>query len=179
MKFKKTIATVVLSILSIGANTAAATPYAECVSAPYARFDGTVVDAAIATPELSTLVTAVTAAGLGDLLATAENITVYAPTNAAFEEIPEMILNDILADVDTLTNILAYHVTPGRHDPRKFFTPSRRDTLAGQPVFYHRYNGETRVNNAVLSCTGVYVTNGIVYFIDSVLMPEMPKMPDM
>jgi uncharacterized surface protein with fasciclin (FAS1) repeats len=173
MKFKLTIAAVLLSVLGLAANTATAqNKFAQCVSEPYVQFDGTVVDAAIATPELSTLVTAVTAAGLGELLATTEYITVYAPTNAAFDAIPGMLLNEILADVDTLTNILAYHVTPGRHDPRKFIAPTRRNTLSGQAVFYHNFGGEPRVNDAVVSCTGVRVSNGIVYLIDSVLMPQ-------
>jgi uncharacterized surface protein with fasciclin (FAS1) repeats len=177
MKFKVAIAAVLLSVFGLAANTATAqTKFAQCVSEPYVIFDGNVVDAAIATPELSTLVTAVTAAGLGELLATTEFITVYAPTNDAFAALPADVLNAILADVDLLTTVLAYHVTPGRHDARKWIAPTRRNTLADQPVFYHQFNGEQRINNAVVGCTGVRVSNGIVYFIDSVLMPELGMM---
>jgi len=173
MKFKKTIAAALFSIMSIGAtNASAATPFISCLENPLVQFDGTVVDAAIATPELSTLVTAVTAAGLGDLLATAENITVYAPTNDAFAKIPGMVLNEFLADVDALTGILAYHVTPVPADPRKFITPLRRMTLAEQPVFFHRMNNNQMVNNAIVDCTGVRTNNGTVWLIDSVLMPS-------
>ncbi|MEM6606366.1 MAG: fasciclin domain-containing protein, partial [Pseudomonadota bacterium] len=73
-------------------------PFYACLNTPLADFDGSVVDAAVATPELSTLVTAVTAAGLADTLATAEGITVYAPTDAAFANVPTPILDALLAD---------------------------------------------------------------------------------
>ena len=172
MKFKKTIAAALFSVMAIGASNASAAPFITCVGEPLVQFDGNVVDAAIATPELSTLVTAVTAAGLVDTLANAENITVYAPTNDAFGKIPGMILNEFLADVDALTGILAYHVTPGPADPRKFISPLRRMTLAGQPIFFHRMDNKQMINNAEVSCTGVRVSNGTVWFIDSVLMPQ-------
>ena len=70
-----------------------------CLSTDIVQFDGTVVDAALATPELSTLVDAVVAAGLVDALNDAENITVYAPTNDAFAAIPGEVADAILADL--------------------------------------------------------------------------------
>jgi uncharacterized surface protein with fasciclin (FAS1) repeats len=149
-----------------------ATTFGECNSAEPVFFDGNIVEAAIATPELSTLVTAVTAAGLGDALAEAEDITVYAPTNDAFAAIPEDVLNAALADTEILSAILLYHVVPAINDPRKYIPAVRVDTLLDQPVFIHRKDAEQRVNNAAVSCNAVRTSNGIVWLIDSVLMPQ-------
>ena len=85
---------------------------ASCLSTEIVEFDGNIVEAAVATPSLSTLVTAVEVAGLVDTLATAEGITVYAPTNAAFDKVPADALNALLADKDALTAVLLRHVVP-------------------------------------------------------------------
>jgi uncharacterized surface protein with fasciclin (FAS1) repeats len=172
MKSKLIGAFLTLVFTGAFATQASAVSFPACVSAPAAQFNGTIVDAALATPDFSTLVTAVTAAGLGDLLATAENITVYAPTNAAFAALPEGVLTALLADVDALTAVLAYHVSPGIRDPRRFIDPRTAPTLAEQPVFYHWMQAEPMVNTAGVSCTPVRASNGVIYVIDSVLMPQ-------
>ncbi|ESO89543.1 hypothetical protein LOTGIDRAFT_74733, partial [Lottia gigantea] len=74
---------------------------------------GSIVDIAKADPELSTLVAAVTAAGLGTFLADQSPITVFAPTNDAFNELGSDVVQKILADKDLLKTILTYHVIPG------------------------------------------------------------------
>ena len=153
------------------AGTAQAQPMDECLSTDFTDFDGTIVDAAIATPELSTLVDAVVAAGLDDDLATAEGVTVLAPTNDAFEALPGGLLEDAINDVDLLTAVLLHHVTPNETDPRRFTNAYRRDTLGGGSIFYHRKGGNTLVNDSVISCGGVRASNGTVWFIDKVLLP--------
>ena len=159
---------------TIGATAQAAPPgFESCVSEPIAQFDGTVVDAALATPELSTLVEVVVAAGLADALNDAENITVYAPTNDAFAAIPGDILGAIAGDETLLTSVLLYHVTQGTNDPRAFVPPVRRNTFLDQKVYYSYFDGAPRVNNAAVSCSGVKVSNGIVWVIDSVLIPAL------
>jgi uncharacterized surface protein with fasciclin (FAS1) repeats len=158
--------------LTLGATANAQTSFPNCVNTPITTFDGNIVDAAVATPELSTLVDAILAAGLGDALATAENITVYAPTNDAFAKIPADITAAILADTDVLTSVLLYHVSPGAQDPRSFVPAVRRDTLLGQSVYFFRYGGWARVNNAPVNCAGIQTDNGLVWLIESVLFPQ-------
>ncbi len=173
MNFKKLIGTA-LAIMSLHATHSAANhAFIQCLSTPIARFDGTVVDAAIATPSLSTLVTAVTLAGLGDTLATAEDITVYAPTDAAFAALEGPVLDAVLGDTDLLTTVLATHVTPGLNDPRAWLRPARRETLSGQSVFYHFKEGMPMVNQSGIACQGVRTDNGIVWIIDSVILPQL------
>ena len=133
MKFKTSlylIAAAMVASTPFAAN--AGTGFATCNSSPIIEFDGTIVDAAIATPDLSTLVDAVVAADLVDALATTENLTVFAPTNDAFGAMPADVLGAALADVDLLTGILLYHVAAGYYDPRKYIPPVRVKTLADQ-----------------------------------------------
>lgn len=159
--------------LSLTSGAQAMDSFGECASTELVRFDGSVVDAAVATPALSTLVDAVVAAGLDEALATTDNITVYAPTNDAFAAIPADILNTIVGDENILTSVLTYHVTPGMWDPRKFLPAVQRTTLQGQKVFYSRGKNSPLVNNATMSCEGVLTDNGVVWIIDSVLLPNL------
>merc|ERR1712119_192601 len=72
-----------------------------------------IAELAIATPQLSTLLAAVKAAGLVETLAGEGPFTVFAPTNKAFAKIPKTTLNGLLADKDALTAVLLRHVVPG------------------------------------------------------------------
>lgn len=156
---------------AFGTSAQAQSAMGACLTTDVVQFDGTVVDAALATPELSTLVDAVVAAGLVDDLNDAENITVYAPTNDAFAAIPGDIADAILGDIDLLTAVLTYHVSPGKTDPRRYVEALRRPTLQGQYVFYHRTGMQPHVNGAAVSCQGVNTSNGFVWILDSVLLP--------
>ena len=91
---------------------------------------GNIAELVVASPEFSTLLAAVKAAGLVDTLAGEGPFTVFAPTNGAFEKIPQETLQGLLADKDALTAVLLRHVVPGAalqvnglkksNDPRKF-----------------------------------------------------------
>ncbi|MCP4828394.1 MAG: fasciclin domain-containing protein [Proteobacteria bacterium] len=147
---------------------------ASCLSTDIVEFDGNIVEAAVATPALSTLVTAVEVAGLVDALATSEGITVYAPTNSAFDALPGNLVETLLANTDLLSAVLTFHVSPMMVDPRRFVDGYRRSTLLnGQFVFIDRTQGYSRVNNARVNCQGVQASNGLVWIIDSVLIPAI------
>lgn len=172
MNLKKTlIASTAALACTFAATGHTMTNFADCVSTPIVRFHGNIVEAALATPELSTLVDAVLAAGLDDDLANTDDITVYAPTNDAFAAMPADVTGAILADLDLLTTVLTYHVSPGSNDPRKFASPVQRKTLAGEYVYLSRNAGEPRVNTATVQCQGVKADNGLVWIINSVLQP--------
>ncbi|MGI3784719.1 MAG: fasciclin domain-containing protein, partial [Janthinobacterium lividum] len=109
---------------SASASDASAPFGAGCAAVPTSgkgSFDGMsqdpVATAASNNPALSTLVTAVKAAGLVDTLNNANNITVFAPTNDAFKKIPAATLKKVLADKKTLTAILTGHVVSGKLSP--------------------------------------------------------------
>ncbi|MDF8334232.1 fasciclin domain-containing protein [Novosphingobium cyanobacteriorum] len=78
--------------------------------------DKTIVEAAVASPDHTTLVAAVKAAGLVDTLNGAGPFTVFAPTNAAFAKLPAGTVDTLLKPENkgTLTKVLTYHVVPGK-----------------------------------------------------------------
>lgn len=168
----KLIALAGLTIASLSATDVRAQSFAQCIGEPAVGFSGTIVDAAIATPELSTLVDAVVAAGLVDALATTPNLTVFAPTNDAFAAIPASILGEIVADPLVLTEVLTYHVLAFQDDPRKYIQPRRVEALNGQSLYLSRFDEAPRVNEAAVSCTRINTDNGSVFLIDSVLTPQ-------
>src|SRR5271156_5626175 len=93
-----------------------------------------VATAASANPVLSTLVTAVKQAGLGNTLNSASGITVFAPDNAAFAKTPASSLKSVLADKAELTKILTYHVVAGRVTPAELASGKTITTLEGSTV---------------------------------------------
>ena len=130
-----------------------------------------VATAASNNPVLSTLVTAVKAAGLVDTLNSAPAITVFAPTNDAFAKIPADTLNKVLADKATLTKILTNHVVAGKIAPDKIAGDHK--TLAGTTLTV-KGSGEMFTvgkENANIVCGNVTTANATVYIVDSVLMP--------
>jgi uncharacterized surface protein with fasciclin (FAS1) repeats len=149
--------------------------YFRCATTPAVDFPGTIVDAALATPALSSLAGAVVAAGLAGTLSGPGPFTVYAPTNDAFAKIPPSVFSALTSDVGLLTAVLTYHVTPyqGRQaDPRLVFgTPKEAQTVQGQKVFFSRGEGP-QVNQSNVACQPVKTTNGTVWIIDSVLLPQ-------
>lgn len=130
-----------------------------------------VATAASANPLLTTLVTAVGEAGLGDTLNSAEAITVFAPTNDAFAKIPAADLEAVLADKELLTKILTHHVVAGKLSPDML--AGKLDTLAGDTIRVKGSGEEFTVGkeNAAVLCGNIPTANATVYVIDTVLMP--------
>ncbi len=163
-----------LSVIATGAqaSTFSLPSWLQCRSTNLTEFNGTIVDAAVATPELSTLVSLVQAANLVGPLTGKGPLTVFAPTNAAFGKVPAPLLSLIGSDVGLLTNVLTYHVTTGTVDPRRNLTPSQVTTLNGQSVFVGFDASGASVNQSTAACKGVKTSNGTVWIIDSVLLPQ-------
>ncbi|MGW2616864.1 fasciclin domain-containing protein [Streptomyces sp. NPDC001500] len=138
-------------------------------------FDGMAQDpvatAASNNPALSTLVSAVKKAGLVDTLNTAQNITVFAPTNDAFAKIPQATLDKVLNDKAQLTKLLTYHVVGQKLAPKDLENGSF-DTLAKAKVTTSGSGESYTVNDsAKVVCGNVKTANANVYIIDTVLMP--------
>jgi uncharacterized surface protein with fasciclin (FAS1) repeats len=130
-----------------------------------------VATAASNNPLLSTLVTAVKAAGLVDTLNSAPDVTVFAPTNDAFAKIPADTLKKVLADKPTLTKILTNHVVAGTLAPDQL--AGTHKTLAGTELTVARSGESFTVGKekAAVLCGNVPTANATVYIVDSVLMP--------
>jgi uncharacterized surface protein with fasciclin (FAS1) repeats len=130
-----------------------------------------VATAASANPVLSTLVAAVKKAGLVDTLNSAQNITVFAPDNAAFAKIPAATLDKVLDNKAELTKILTYHVVAGRNAPGQLAGGAPLETLEGSTVQPALTGATYTVNGAHVVCGNVQTANATVYIIDTVLMP--------
>lgn len=129
-----------------------------------------VATAASNNPVLSTLVQAVGAADLVDTLNTTDDITVFAPANAAFEAVPQADLQALLKNKKQLTNVLTYHVVPGRLAPEDL--AGTHATLQGADLEVEGSGEDFTVNgDASVVCGNVQTANATVYIIDGVLMP--------
>lgn len=134
-----------------------------------------VATAASANPALSTLVQAVQAAGLVDSLNSAQDITVLAPANSAFEAVPPDALNGLLADTAQLTAVLTHHVLQGRLTPEQL--PGTHKTLNNDEVTIQgsgenfTIDGTVTKTQATVVCGNVQTANATVYIIDQVLAP--------
>ncbi|GAA2456788.1 fasciclin domain-containing protein [Streptomyces lavendulocolor] len=139
-------------------------------------FDGMAKDpvatAASNNPALSTLVTAVKQAGLVDTLNNAQNITVFAPTDDAFAKIPKAQLDKVLADKETLTNILTYHVVGQRLTPQQLENGSFETLQKGMLTTKGSGEDYTVNDSSKVVCGNVRTANANVYIVDTVLMPK-------
>ncbi|WP_224816256.1 fasciclin domain-containing protein [Hasllibacter sp. MH4015] len=134
-----------------------------------------IVELAAATPDLSTLVTAVQAAGLVDTLSGRGNFTVFAPTNRAFDHLPAGTLDALLADIPALTNVLTYHVSPDYYPASQFVgqVGAVHQTVQGQPIRVDGRSGTVLLNgNTRVTTADVFASNGVVHIIDAVLLPH-------
>ena len=133
----------------------------------------TIVELANTNPQLSTLFTAVKAAGLVDTLSGAGPFTVFAPTNDAFAQIPADTLNGLLADKQALTAVLLRHVVPGTalkaRDVPFGTTPVK--TAGGEviEVSRNRYiTIKSSAGRAGVIAFDILATNGVVHLVNSV-----------
>jgi uncharacterized surface protein with fasciclin (FAS1) repeats len=131
----------------------------------------TVVEIATSSDDFSTLVTAVTAAGLGDTLNGSGPFTVFAPTNEAFAKIPADQLQAILADKALLTKILTYHVVPDRVLAKDLKKRQMVDTVEGNSVEIVKKKKGAFIESARITQTDLKGSNGVVHVIDTVILP--------
>ncbi|MDZ7807868.1 MAG: fasciclin domain-containing protein [Gracilimonas sp.] len=112
--------------------------------------DSDIVDLAVATDDLSTLVTAVKAAGLVETLQGDGPFTVFAPTNAAFEALPEGVLEMLLKpeNKDKLTAVLTYHVIPAEVMSGDLKDGMKAGTVEGSNATISIKYGKVMVDNA-------------------------------
>ena len=123
-------------------------------------------------PLLSTLVTAVTEAGLVDTLNGEGPFTIFAPVNDAFAAIPADQLTAILADKDLLTSILTYHVIAGEQmSSADLIAAGSVTTVNGEDLTITSDGGALVVNGAASLCMDVPTANATVHLIDMVLVP--------
>ncbi len=133
----------------------------------------------------TTLVAAVKAAGLVDTLSGTGPFTVFAPTNAAFAKLPAGTVDTLVMPENkaTLTNILTYHVVPGRITAGQIASMAAKHkgtatlkTVQGEDLMFHKSGGgwmvmDAKGGSARITIPNVMQSNGVIHVIDTVLMP--------
>lgn len=132
-----------------------------------------IVKVAVGSKDHTTLVTAVKAAELVDVLSNAGPFTVFAPTNAAFEKLPAGTVEGLLKPdkKDALSDILQYHVAVAVYKPDMFTDGQVISMANGGNVTMGVKDGKITVNGANVVAT-VPASNGIIHIIDNVLLPK-------
>ena len=139
----------------------------------------TIVDLAVATPDLSTLVVALKAGGLVETLSGPGPFTVFAPTNEAFAALPAATLKFLLdpANKAALVQVLTYHVAAGKVQAADLRNGEAIKTVEGADVTARLstkgafIQGGTRDNLAEVIKADVEASNGVVHIIDAILIP--------
>jgi len=174
------VAVVVLAVIGFGAwalmrddnatNTSTTQTQSQEQQAPESK---NIVEIAAGNPDFSTLVTAVTEAGLVETLSGEGPFTVFAPTNAAFDKLPEGTLEDLIANPDKLRNILTYHVVSGEVKAADVVKLDKATTVQGQDITITVDGDMVKLNgNSTVTATDIMASNGVIHVIDTVLLPQ-------
>lgn len=157
------------SVKSIAASNGAVVPITAVLTLP--PRPRTIVEIAMATPNLSTLVTALIAADLADTLSSTGPFTVFAPTNEAFAALPPGVLASLLLPHNKaqLVDILTYHVASGAVFSKDITDKEMITTLEGGNVTARIAERSIFINSAKVINADVVASNGVVHIIDSVL----------
>ena len=133
----------------------------------------TIPTTAVKAGNFNTLVAAVTAAGLAEVLSSDGPFTVFAPTDEAFANLPEGTVETLLKPENKarLVSLLKYHVVPGRVYASDALAVGSANTLAGNAVRIAVKDGAAKVNDASLIATDIDASNGVIHVIDRVLSP--------
>ena len=152
----------------------ALTAAASFLAAPAFAQDMDIVDTAVGAGNFTTLVAAVTAAGLVDTLKGDGPFTVFAPTDAAFAALPAGTVEDLLKpeNKDKLTALLTYYVIAGKVMSTDLTEGMKAATVNGAEVTI-TLDGGAKVNGATISTADIVAKNGVIHVIDAVIMPPM------
>ncbi len=133
-----------------------------------------VVDVAVGSKDHSTLVAAVQAAELVEPLQKSGPFTVFAPTNAAFDKLPAGTVDDLLKpeNKDKLADILEYHVSVGVFTEDMLRDGQKIGQVNSQNITVAKEGNNIKINGKANVVGTVRASNGIIYVIDEVLLPQ-------
>lgn len=132
-----------------------------------------IVDLAVGNENLKTLVAAVKAGELVDVLKSDGPFTVFAPTDAAFAALPEGTLESLLKpeNKDKLVAILKYHVVAGKIMSSDLSNGQQAATVQGEKIKVAINGSDVKIENAKVVAADVNAKNGVVHVIDQVILP--------
>jgi len=132
-----------------------------------------IVDTAVAAGSFTTLVKAVTAAGLVETLKGPGPFTVFAPSDEAFAELPAGTLDAVLKDKAKLIAILTFHVIPGKVLAKDVVGLNGKSvkTVQGGTLKVDTTSG-VKIGSATVVKPDIACSNGVIHVIDQVLLPS-------
>ena len=130
-----------------------------------------IVETAVSAGSFDTLVAAVQAADLAEVLAGDGPYTVFAPTDEAFAKLPAGTVEALLANPDQLREILLYHVVPGKVTASQVVGLSSATTAQGSDIAIRVADGSVMINDALVTATDIETSNGVIHVIDTVILP--------
>lgn len=119
----------------------------------------------------NTLVSAINAADIADVLASGGPFTVFAPTDRAFRALPAGVLEGLLDDPAALTEILTYHVVAGEYNSAQVTSRTTIETAQGLNAYVSLTGRSVLINDAAVVDVDLEATNGVVHVIDQVITP--------
>jgi uncharacterized surface protein with fasciclin (FAS1) repeats len=125
--------------------------------------------------DLSTFLNAAIAADLVETLKGQSPLTIFAPDNEAFSNVPAGILDNLLNHKEQLSGVLTYHVVAGTHLAADLAKQKTLLTVQGGMLEVHEHHWlqhGIKINDAVVTEANLECTNGVIHIIDAVLMPE-------
>ncbi|MEN2280541.1 fasciclin domain-containing protein [Algoriphagus sp. SE2] len=139
------------------------------------KIEADIVDLAVSQDFLTTLVAAVKAGDLVDVLKGEGPFTVFAPTNEAFAKLPAGTVETLLKPENKaqLVKILTYHVVPGKVMSTDLKNGQMAKTVEGSSIKVTLKDGKAMINNATVTAADIEADNGVVHVIDTVIMPPM------
>ena len=131
-----------------------------------------IVETAVAAGSFKTLVAAVQAAGLGATLSGPGPFTVFAPTDDAFAKLPAGTVEGLLKNIPKLTDILTFHVVPGKLMAADVVKLTSAKTVQGQNLTIRSQNAGVMINGAKVITPNIETDNGVIHVIDRVILPQ-------
>ncbi|TGC11101.1 fasciclin domain-containing protein [Methanolobus halotolerans] len=134
--------------------------------------NATIAGTVASNESFSTLLTALETAGLVETLDGEGPFTVFAPTNEAFDKLPEGTLEGLLEDQEALTSVLTYHVAEGEYNSSALVEVDNLTTVQGEMLNITQENDTIVIDNATVTNADIEASNGVIHAIDEVLIPS-------
>ena len=147
-----------------------------CLIACTARGED-ILDTAVSAGSFKTLLRAVEAAGLPEVLKSPGPFTVLAPNDEAFAALPPGTLEELLKDKQKLAAVLTYHMIPGKALAADVVKLKSAKSAQGELLAIKVENNAVLVNSATVLKTDILCSNGVIHVIDAVLLPPKPTPP--
>lgn len=129
------------------------------------------VETASTAGSFKTFLAAVKASGIADTLKNSGPYTVFAPSDSAFDKLPPGTVNSLMRDKGKLSEILAYHVIPGKVTVADV-KPGKVKTIQGDLLTLTSDNGKVTVDSANVIQSDLIADNGVIHEIDAVVLPK-------